>query len=100
VDGGARQGPVPHVYKEFYGTVRSSELVGIRWEHLHFPRRGGEMVFIPTFKTDQGGEGAWVYIPTAKGGEGAPVDIVAALQQLKKMQGCSGYARETRLGGI
>ena len=74
-------------YMGFYGMFRSSELVGIRWEHLHFPRRGGGMVFIPNSKTDQGGAGAWVYIPTAKGGEGPMADMVAALQQLQRDAG-------------
>jgi integrase len=78
-------------YVGFYGMFRGSELVGIQWQHVHFPRSGGVMVFVPSSKTDPQGAGAWVFIPAAKGAEGALVDVVAALQQLREMQGGRGF---------
>jgi integrase len=85
----------------FYGMFRGSELVGIRWEHVRFPKRGGVMIFVPSSKTDQGGQGAWVWLAAAEGEEGAAMDIAAALQQLKEMQGdgdksCVFLARRDR----
>jgi integrase len=43
------------------GMFRSSELVGLRWEFVHFTSRGGVMLFVPQSKTDPG-EGAWVFL--------------------------------------
>lgn len=45
------------------GMFRSSELVAVRWQDLHFTgSRPGVMVYVPRSKTDQAGDGAWVFV--------------------------------------
>lgn len=44
------------------GMFRSSELVGIQWRDVVFASSGGVMVYIPQSKTDQAGQGAWVFV--------------------------------------
>lgn len=46
----------------FFGAFRRSELVAIRWEHIHFVPEGIE-ILIPRSKTDQEGEGKTCAIP-------------------------------------
>jgi integrase len=46
----------------FFGAFRRSELVFIRWEHIHFVPEGVE-ILIPRSKTDQDGEGQICAIP-------------------------------------
>jgi integrase len=43
------------------GLLRSGELVGVDWEHVDF-RSSGVMLYIPRSKTDQAGQGAWVFV--------------------------------------
>jgi integrase len=64
---------------------RSSELVGVQWEHVHFHARGGVMLYVPESKTDPG-EGAWVILAA---GQGA-VDPATALRRLQAL--CGGVA--------
>ena len=64
------------------GMLRSSELVGLHWEHVHFPARGGVMLYIPQSKTDPG-EGAWVLLS----GKGGRVDPAGALRRLRVLAG-------------
>ena len=35
------------------GMFRSSELVGIRWDHVSFTSKGGVLIYVPSSKTDQ-----------------------------------------------
>ncbi|WIA28653.1 hypothetical protein OEZ86_011189 [Tetradesmus obliquus] len=45
------------------GMFRSSELVGIDWDDLRpIQQKGGVLIYVPRSKTDQAGEGAWVFI--------------------------------------
>jgi integrase len=69
------------------GMFRVSELVGLRWEHIQsFPT--GVMMLIPTSKTDQSGQGSYVFISrTAAVGCGAGIDPVTALEALAAVQG-------------
>jgi integrase len=46
----------------FFGAFRRSELVGLRWEHIHFVPEGVE-ILIARSKTDQNGEGKICAIP-------------------------------------
>jgi site-specific recombinase XerD len=62
------------------GMFRSSELVGIHWEDVKVCGQG-LLLFIPRSKTDQAGEGAWVFI--ARCGE-AELCPVGALQRLQR----------------
>jgi integrase len=64
------------------GMLRSSELVGLSWEHVFFPPQGGVMLYIPQSKTDPG-EGAWVMLAAGKG----TVDPVGALLRLRVLAG-------------
>jgi integrase len=78
------------------GMFRCSELVGIRWEHLHFCSQGGVMIFVPQSKTDPG-EGAWVFLsPGVK--EQVGVCPVRALRQLRVLTGGTGYVFTGREG--
>lgn len=78
------------------GMFRSKELVGIRWEHVHFCSSGGVMIFIPRSKTDPG-EGAWVFLsPGQEAGLG--VCPVRALRQLKVLTGGQGFVFTARSG--
>lgn len=78
------------------GMFRSKELVGIKWEHVHFCSSGGVMIFIPRSKTDPG-EGAWVFL--SPGPEvGLGVCPVRALRQLRVVTGGQGFVFTARLG--
>lgn len=78
------------------GMFRSSELVGIQWEHVHFCTNGGVMVFIPQSKTDPG-DGAWVFLsPGATSQIG--VCPVRALQKLRALTGEQGFVFTGRRG--
>jgi len=39
------------------GMFRSSQLVGIGWESVSFTSKGGVLIYVPSSKTDQAGEG-------------------------------------------
>jgi len=62
------------------GMLRSSELVGLCWEHVFFPPSGGVLLYIPQSRTDPG-EGAWVRLSAAQ----AIVDPAAALLRLRAL---------------
>ena len=47
----------------FYSFCRRSELLGMKYEHLHFGDDGIQ-VLIPFSKTDQTGEGRMIFLPT------------------------------------
>ncbi len=45
------------------GMFRSSELATMDWQDVHFSStRSGVMIYMPRSKTDQAGEGAWVFL--------------------------------------
>ena len=46
----------------FYSFCRRSELLGMKYEHLHF-ENDGIQVLIPYSKTDQTGEGRMIFLP-------------------------------------
>jgi|TARA_B100001079_G_C16335611_1_gene481174 integrase len=46
----------------FYSFCRRSEILGIKKEHIIF-KKNSAVIKIPFSKTDQTGEGRWVYIP-------------------------------------
>lgn len=52
-------------------------LAAMSWTHLVF-RDGGVMIYVPCSKTDQGGQGNWVYVADA----GGALNPVAALRCL------------------
>jgi len=49
----------------FYSFCRRSELLGMRYEHLHFADEGINVI-IPFSKTDQTGEGRMIFLPKTK----------------------------------
>jgi len=49
----------------FYSFCRRSELLGMRFEHLHFSDDGVQ-VLIPYSKTDQTGQGRMIFLPKTK----------------------------------
>lgn len=66
------------------GMFRSSELVSIQWGDLYFKKRKlGVMVYVPKSKTDQTGEGAWVFIAGCE--DEADMCPVKALQRLQRL---------------
>ena len=60
------------------GMLRSSELVGLQWQHVHFPAKGGVMLYLPRSKTDPGA-GAWVLLAAGQG----RADPAGALRRLR-----------------
>jgi integrase len=63
------------------GMFRSSELVGIEWEHLRFSGTG-VMIYVPRSKTDQAGKGEWVFVAScAREGRMCPVRALQWLEQ-------------------
>jgi integrase len=72
---------------------RSSELVGLRWQHIHFCADGrGAMLYVPSSKTDPG-EGAWVFIAAGPTATTCPVQ---ALRRLRELAYQVGGAIDTR----
>lgn len=70
------------------GMFRCSELVAVDWRDVHFVDRG-VMIYVPHSKTDQAGEGAWVFLAESEGSPSitCPVRALRALQQLGKGEG-------------
>ena len=69
------------------GMFRSSELVGVDWEHIAF-RDAGVMVYVPRSKTDQAGQGAWVFVASCReDGVMCPVRALQRLSEFYIMQG-------------
>lgn len=66
------------------GMFRSSELVSIQWADLYFTKsKPGVMVHVPRSKTDQTGEGAWVFVAGCAAEQAmCPVKALQRLQQL------------------
>jgi site-specific recombinase XerD len=62
------------------GMFRSSELVGISWEDVR-ERPKGLLLFMPRSKTDQAGEGAWVFIARCAQEKMCPVRAVQRLRR-------------------
>jgi integrase len=62
------------------GMFRSSELVGISWEDVR-ERPKGLLLFVPRSKTDQAGEGAWVFIARCAQEKMCPVRAVQRLRR-------------------
>jgi len=83
------------------GMLRSSELVGLHWEHVYFPAKGGVMLYIPQSKTDPR-EGAWVLLADG----GGHIDPVGALKRLLVVAGGASArgpvfrARESHAAGL
>jgi integrase len=72
------------------GMFRSSELVGVRWEHVRFTRKG-VLIYLPRSKTDQAGKGAWVFIAACPDdGLMCPVLALKWLREFYIQQGESG----------
>lgn len=66
------------------GMLRSSELVGLCWEHVQFPQQGGVMLYLPQSKTDPG-QGSWVLLAAGSAG----ISPALALRQLRLFVGGS-----------
>ena len=63
------------------GMLRSAEVKQMDWKHVKFTERG-LMLFVPVSKTDQQGEGAWVFMadqPTSALG------VVGVMRRLKEL---------------
>jgi integrase len=60
------------------GLLRSSELVGLDWEDVHFTETGEVMLYLPRSKTDPGA-GAWVFLGSGCGGD---IDLAGVLHDL------------------
>ena len=69
------------------GMFRSSELVGLFWEEVHFFPGRGVALFIPSSKTDPG-LGAWVFLAEAP----AAVRALCPVRALRALQGLSGVS--------
>jgi len=65
------------------GMFRSSELVGVDWQDLSFAETGGALVHVPRSKTDQAGQGAWVFVAACP--EEPLMCPVASLRVLKAL---------------
>jgi integrase len=63
------------------GMFRSSELVGIDWADVQF-KQSGVMIYVPQSKTDQAGQGQWVFVAACER-EGLMCPVVA-LQWLRE----------------
>lgn len=69
---------------------RSSELVGIRWDHVSFTSKGGVLIYVPSSKTDQAGEGAWVFLaPCTDEQQLCPVQALLRLRAMYEEAGVS-----------
>lgn len=69
------------------GMFRSSELVGIDWEHVRFSE-SGVMLYVSRSKTDQAGQGAWVFVAACEAeGLMCPVVSLRWLQDFYVRQG-------------
>jgi integrase len=69
------------------GMFRSSELVGVEWEHLRF-FGSGVMIYIPRSKTDQAGEGQCVFVASCQAdGLLCPVVALKWLREFYVRQG-------------
>ncbi|WIA31088.1 hypothetical protein OEZ86_001115 [Tetradesmus obliquus] len=65
------------------GMFRSSILVGIDWEDLRpIQQKGGVLIYVPRSKTDQAGEGAWVFIACCEEEAMCPVQALWRLRRL------------------
>jgi hypothetical protein len=61
---------------------RSPELVGVTWQDVCFSAEGARaLIYVPLSKTDQVGQGAWVFIAACR--EELLMCPVAALRLLK-----------------
>jgi hypothetical protein len=69
---------------------RSSELVGIRWEDVREHRRG-LLLYAPRSKTDQAGEGAWVFIASC-------AQCAGQCALYRRCSGCGGS--QGRIAGV
>jgi integrase len=74
------------------GIFRSSELVGVTWCDVCFAKEGGALIYVLRSKTDQAGQGAWVFIAACP--EEPLMCLVAALRVLRSVMTGSGAAAE------
>jgi hypothetical protein len=51
------------------------KLVGIQWQEVLYTSSGGVLVYLPRSKTDQVGQGAWVFVTAC---EQEPGDVPGA----------------------
>jgi site-specific recombinase XerD len=61
------------------GLLRSSEIVGLDWENVHFIASGEVMLYLPKSKTDPGA-GASVFLGSGEGREISPAAVLRQLQ--------------------
>lgn len=85
------------------GMFRSAELVGIEWRDLHVYENGGEAekgvaIYVPYSKTDQAGEGAWVFVAACE--EEKEMCPLRALQRLRKWGSADGKVFTAYAGGV
>lgn len=72
------------------GMFRSSELVGISWDNVSFTSKGGVLIYVPNSKTDQAGEGAWVFLaPCTDEQQLCPVHALLRLRAMYEEAGVS-----------
>lgn len=79
------------------GMFRCSELAAMDWRSLHFVEEKGVMVYVPSSKTDQVGEGAWVFVAQAQGD--AVMCPVLALRRLQAQFDSTGAVFRAYAGG-
>lgn len=70
------------------GMFRCSELAAMDWRSVHFVEDRGVMLYVPSSKTDQVGEGAWVFVAQAR--SNSAMCPVRALRQLQQVYGGAG----------
>ncbi|WIA42314.1 hypothetical protein OEZ86_008328 [Tetradesmus obliquus] len=83
------------------GMFRSAELVGVEWRDLQVYEEGGEAekgvaIYVPYSKTDQAGEGAWVFVAACEAEK--EMCPLRALQRLRKWGGADG--KDLRDAGV
>lgn len=65
------------------GSFRGSEVQALDWDHIDFEVKNegeaGVQLFLPKSKKDQGGNGAWVWLPVAEDLQWCPVRALHAL---------------------
>ncbi|WIA15571.1 hypothetical protein OEZ85_002198 [Tetradesmus obliquus] len=85
------------------GMFRSAELMGIEWRDLQVYEEGGEAekgvaIYVPYSKTDQAGEGAWVFVAACE--DEKEMCPLRALQRLRKWGSADGKVFTAYAGGV
>jgi hypothetical protein len=86
------------------GMFRSAEIAAIEWRNLHMYAGKGEeekgvAIYVPYSKTDQSGEGAWVFVAACEDKKTPYMCPLRALQRLKQWGSGKGSVFTSKAGG-